>query len=1065
MADLRPDPRSESLARGLRLASRGMAAAVAALGVAVLAGWALEIAFLKSVSPSLISMKPNTAIGLLALGLALAIGRAGSGRLRLAATFLSVLPAVLGAATLVEYALDRDLGIDQLLFSEPSGAVLTTHPGRMSFLVCASFVLLGVAAPLTLGRDRPLRIARWMGVAAFGLAVLAVTGYAMGVTEWYQVAFPTPISLHAAAGLLLASAAVLLARSDAGLPVLLVQGGPGGFLARRLMPFALVLPLGLDLFMDQVLRLSLSSTIETALHAVALTAALAMLVGGLASRLERSDQAQRRILADLLASEGRYRALFQNMAAGFAYHRIVFEDGVPTDAILLDANAAFARQAGVDPGAVLGRGILEAIPGFKEVAQSFFERYLEVARTGAPVQFEQLSPPTGRWYGISAYCPEPGHLATVFQDITESKRRENEASQHLEVLRHLGNDVLLLLSLDGAIVQANDRACEVYGYSEDELLRLNVRDLRAPDTVTDVPVRIQQATEAGEARFQTVQRRRDGSTFPVEVSTRTLELGGKSFFQSIVRDLTAERAGRAAVDYQAMLLENLHDAVIGMDTELRITAWNRAAERAFGWTRAEVLDRRLPEIAASDAPGASALHEAIAATGTSGSSRFELRARRRDGAWVDLDATLVPLRGERGAVQGYVAVSRDVSERKRAEAELRRTQETLLHSQKMDAVGRLASGIAHDFNNLLAVIQSCSRSLRDALPQGETREDAEEIWQAGDRGAQLVRKLLAFGRKSPTSPVPTDVCAVIREFEKLMRRTVGEDVSITLSLAHRPWLTRIDPRDLEQALMNLVVNAREAMPAGGEIRIRAATEELSAPPPGCDGLAPGPYVHVTVADTGNGIAPSLLPRIFEPFFTTKHGSGAGLGLATVRSIVHGAGGAITVGSEPGRGATFEIYLPACDAAADERAPERAPSPAPHTTSRALVVEDDAAVRRATRRMLERGGIEVVEAANAVEALRLLRDEGAGMDVVVSDVVMPDVQGTDLAMVLAELHPSLPVVLVSGYAGNEDALARRVLSKPFSQEELFDRIHEALGAGRRAAGAPAPAGEERLDGVR
>jgi PAS domain S-box-containing protein len=941
MAEIRTDDRSELLARRFAVASRIMGGVVVALGVAALAGWALDVPALRSGHPHLTPMKPNAAVLFVLLGTALALGRALGARRRVAVMLLASLSVLVGAVTLAEYALGLDLVIDGLLL--PPRAALAGG-GRISLVGSLSFLLAGSAVALTLGCRRPIRAARWAGMCAFGLALLPVTGYATGVVAWYQVRFLTPVSLPGAVGLLLASSAVLIARTDGGVAALLVKTGTGGVLARRLIPLALVLPVALDFVIGDLLPFAIPPTVVSALHAVSLTAVLAFLSAGLAGRLERANEDERRALAALRASEGRYRALFQNMAAGFAYHRMIVEDGVLRDAVLVEVNAALARQAGIDPEAVIGRPVTEAVPGFKEGARTFFERYLEVLRTGAPVQFEYLSPPTGRWYGISAYSPEPGHFATVFHDITESKRREEEASQHLEVLRHLGNDVLILLTLEGDIVQVNDRALEVYGYSEEELLRLNVRDLRAPETVPDVPGRLQQAGAPGGARFETVQRRRDGSTFPVEVSTRKVELGGRFFFQSIVRDLT---------------------------------------------------------------------------------------------------------------------------ERRRAEAELRRAQEKLVQSQKMEAVGRLASGIAHDFNNLLAVIQSCSRSLREGLRAGELREDADEIWQAGDRGAQLVRRLLAFARRGPSEPVPTDVSAVAREFEPLMRRTLGEDVSLSLSLEELPWLTRVDPRELEQVLMNLVVNAREAMPAGGEIRIATSNLALERPPPGCVDLSPGRWVVVTVADTGTGIAPALLPSIFEPFFTTKQGKGAGLGLATVNGIVQEAGGRIAVESSPNRGARFTVYLPACDPSGKADAPQPAAPAPPRPASTVLLVEDDASVRRATRRMLARGGFEVLEASNAVEALRRLREDRARIDVVVSDVVMPDVRGTDLAMVLSELHPGMPVVLVSGYAAGHDDLppGRTVLAKPFSQEELFARIEEALPGARRAAGAQGARREGSIDAAR
>ena len=431
--------------------------------------------------------------------------------------------------------------------------------------------------------------------------------------------------------------------------------------------------------------------------------------------------------------------------------------------------------------------------------------------------------------------------------------------------------------------------------------------------------------------------------------------------------------------------------------------------------------------------------------------------------WALLAANLLVT----GLLAGYLLLVLRRAARVRAHAaELLRAKEQLLQSQKMEAIGQLASGVAHDFNNLLAVIRSSAQFLRDDLPAGDPRRaDVEEIWQAGERAVQLTRQLLAFGRKSPANPVLVDVSAAVRAVEKLLRRMVGEDVALSTSLEERPWRTRVDPGHLDQVLMNLVVNARDAMPDGGDLRVETRNIACEQPPRGCEGLLPGRYVVLSVADTGSGIPGDLLHKIFEPFFTTKEpGKGTGLGLATVYGIVEQAKGKIAVSSQVGRGTTFTAYLPACDAAALATSE---PAAAPAWTKRervrartVLLVEDDEPVRRVTRRMLERRGFEVKEAPDAVEAVRQLSGRESPVDLVLSDVVMPEVKGTDLAIVIRELRPDVPVVLMSGYADRQQVSEARILRKPFTEDALLAHIEEALGIpGAAAASGGAPSSRE------
>ncbi len=517
---------------------------------------------------------------------------------------------------------------------------------------------------------------------------------------------------------------------------------------------------------------------------------------------------------------------------------------------------------------------------------------------------------------------------------------------------------------------------------------------------------------------------------------------------SLIERRRAEDALRESEARFARLAESGVVGIAIADIDGLVLEANDACLAMAGYAREE-LDRgqmrwtglAAPETATSNAR--SLVHLASAGV----LPPVETLLLRRDGSRVPVLVSAAMLDATRS-----IAVIYDLTARKRSEQALRQTEEQLRHAQKMEAVGKLAGGVAHDFNNILSVIISYSDLVRAELPLGDPmRADLDEIHQAGERAAQLTRQLLAFSRQQVVEPRVLDLNEVIRGMEKMTRRLVGEDVAVTSVLDPDVGRVLIDPGSLEQIVMNLVVNARDAMPEGGRLTIETCDVALDQDFVRAHvGASAGRHVMLAVSDTGVGMDRATQARIFEPFFTTKpQDKGTGLGLSTVFGIVQQGGGTIWVYSEPGVGTTFKIYLPCVDAAAEPASVSRALTPS-RGTETVLLVEDDDQVRVVIRGILEREGYRVLEARNAGEAL-LIAEQPHTIDLVLSDVVMPHMSGPEVVRRIAAGRPGIRVLCMSGYTDNavlrHHVLDRQIafLQKPITPATLARKVREVLDA--------------------
>ncbi len=599
------------------------------------------------------------------------------------------------------------------------------------------------------------------------------------------------------------------------------------------------------------------------------------------------------------------------------------------------------------------------------------------------------------------------------------------------------------------ILEVNEAAVAHYGYPRAEFLALRLTDLRPPE---DVPALLSLLrTSRGPFRSSGPHRhrRKDGTIIHVEIASHLLDFGGLNAALVVARDVTdrlqAEAALRRQTERYGALLRaqsDLGEGVVIRDGD-RIVYANEAMARLTGYSIDELLalDSYL-QIIAPEHRDQARDRARRRQGGEPADSRFEQSLLRRDGAAVPVEVVAKALDID-GRPQ-VISIVRDISERRRLEEQLRQ-------AQKMEAVGRLAGGVAHDFNNIMGVILGYAELLLSRTePEDPRRLWLEQISQAATRATGLTRQLLAFSRRQILQPRPIDVNAALLQLEKILRRLIGEDIELVLTLAPRLEAVCVDPSQFDQVLINLAVNARDAMPGGGTLSIE--TGMVRRADPACAGTdEPRLFVRIAVRDTGVGMDAATVARIFEPFFTTKDpSSGSGLGLATVYAIVQQCGGQIEVSSRPGSGTSFAIYLPVSDENVEAAQPaEEARSDRGHET--VLIAEDEPRLRSLMVEVLQLHGYHVLAAPDGVAALELAAGHTGSIDALVTDVVMPRLGGRELVERLRELRPGLRVLYVSGY--NEDVVLRhgvacaseRLLQKPFKPAALAHAVRQMLDA--------------------
>ncbi|HEX4680417.1 MAG TPA: PAS domain S-box protein [Gaiellaceae bacterium] len=728
----------------------------------------------------------------------------------------------------------------------------------------------------------------------------------------------------------------------------------------------------------------------------------------------------RKMLADELRTQGQ---VVEHMQTG-----LWIWSPDETGAYRLDhANRASELATGVIGEAIVGATLEEVLPATTGELKSIFER---VRTTGELVDAGEVEYGDARIehgvFWIKAFPLPADRIAMTFENVTEmvrARRALQESEGRFRSAFHSASLGMALTALDGNFVQVNNRLAQMLGYEPADLSKLNVRDITHPDDI-ELDVRSVEELRSGERdSYQRENRyvRRDGSVMWAELTVSLVRGydGSPTHVVSHVKDITAQREANLLF---AATFEHSVVPMLVADDERRLVDLNEAAAELMGVPHDEAVGIRLDNLLPDEA-----VPEAWKGFMRDGTWEAEVSLKRPDGGErrIEFVATSDVRPGR------HIAVVRDLTRTTELETQLRQ-------AQKMEAVGRLAGGIAHDFNNLLTAISGYSEFLIEGLEDGRLRRHADEIRKAAARAASLTGQLLAFSRRQVLQPRALDLNAVVSDMDMMLRRLIGEDVELVTLLDPNVSPVQADPTQVEQVIVNLAVNARDAMPNGGSVTIEttdAGTDE-------------GDFVELRMTDTGIGMTDLERQQLFDPFFTTKEG-GTGLGLATVYGIVEQSGGTIEVDTAPGMGSSFRIWLPRAEAAADLPAAvpaAAAPRPGDETI---LLVEDETVVRHLVAEILENSGYTVLQAGDGPSALELLRRHSGTLDLLVTDVVMPGMSGPEVAQAVTSMRPRTQVLYTSGYTdsaiGHHGVLEPGIafLQKPFSADDLTRKVRALL----------------------
>ncbi len=1034
--------------------SRIAAWIVALLSIVVLCAWIFEVQLIKSVAPNFVTMKSNTALAFLfsAASLWLLQTEKSVKKSRLASRICSLTVFVISLVTILEYLFGLNLGIDQILFQDDPNSLNTHSPGRMSPATSFNFFVLSAAIFCL---DWRPKVSYPLTLVVLIVSLIAVLGYAYGVHSLYEVSFYSSMAIHTAGAFTLLSLGLLASRPEIGFTQVVVSEFAGGIVARRLL---LVIPLVLFVlgllrhagevqgYYDGSFGVALMVTISIA-TAMFLTAWTAQIV-------HRLDLQRAHSLEEVRASREWLNHVVYSMGEAVIttddHRRVRLMNAVAEELTGWSEREASGRTiseifviSDEQTGQVLEDPVTQVLQ--KRSIERQFDHIQLTSRQGVKRPIADSGAPV-----LDAHQKLMGAVL-VFRDRTEERAAEravSEARKFAESIVTTINQPILVLDHQLRVMAANPAYYRAFQECAKETIGANFFNLGAGHW--DVG-EVRQNLSSILPLNTTLEGFQIEQTF-AKIGRRILKLNARRIYRQenetdtllvTIDDYTARY--RAESKFRD-LLESAPDPMIIINEEGEIELLNRQTEHVFGYDRGELIGKPIecliPPRFRENHPSFRAQYLKDAVTRKMGQGA-QLYGYRKNGEEFPIDTSLGPLITDDGVLVSCAI--RDVSDRKNLE-------ERYFQAQKMEAVGKLAGGIAHDFNNLLTVIIGYGELVLTHMAKDDSQRDSmESIYEAGGRAAALTRQLLAFSRQTLIEPKNLDLNAVVADTEKMLSRLIPEDITLTTLFDRDIQLICVDPGQIGQILMNLAVNACDAMPKGGQLTIETHHVEfdqgyVSQHPQ----IKVGNYVRLTVSDTGFGMAPDIKAKIFEPFFTTKGiGKGTGLGLSTVYGMVKQSLGSIEVYSEVGVGTTFKLYFPTVSAGAVLSQPEKVKPSAKTGTETVLLVEDEEGVRKFTKLALESYGYKVVEAENGARALALANRYVGTLNLLMTDIVMPEMSGRELSEKLAEKFPNLKKLYVSGYT--DDTIVRHgllnagssFLQKPYSVHVLARRVRDVL----------------------
>jgi PAS domain S-box-containing protein len=765
----------------------------------------------------------------------------------------------------------------------------------------------------------------------------------------------------------------------------------------------------------------------------------------------KDDQVVRRygLLQDLTErkrSETRFRALVDSNVQG-----VVFWN---RNGAIAGANDAFLKLIGYTRED-LESGRIDWIkltpPEYAHLDRHSLEE-ISVGGVCSPYRKEYIRKDGSRvpiLLGAAAFEDDPDQGVCFVIDLTERELAERAQRLSEERFSHAfeyAPNGMIILSTDGNLITANRTLCHLIGYSLAELTQKKIHDITHPDDIGEELEYISRML-SGEIHHYEIEKRylhKDGHEVWVHLNSSLVrDLNNQPlYFIKQIQDVSQIKSANEQIEEQAALIDEASDAIFSRDLENRVVFWNKGAERLYGWSAEEVEGRCVKDLLQLDSDQFETAEKKLQQTGQ---WNGEIQTKTKAGATIFINSRWTLLRDSKGQPRSVLTIDTDVTER-------RKLEQQFLRAQRMESIGTLAGGIAHDLNNILAPILMSIDVLKSLSANAEALEILETIRVSAKRGADIVRQVLSFARGVEGKRIEVQPKHIVEDIENIVKNTFPKNVNVTTIIPRNTWTILGDPTQIHQILLNLCVNARDALPNGGNLTLKVENfvldDQYSVMK---DRAKPGPYVQISVIDSGTGIPPDLRERIFEPFFTTKEVTkGTGLGLSTVMAIVKSHGGMIDVYSEVNQGTTFKVYLPAIETSPDRERMQTAEITLPRGNGEMiLVVDDESSILTITCQTLLAFGYRVLKAADGAEALAIYAENKNEVAVVLTDMMMPVLHGPALIRALKRMNPDLKIIAATGFSAEADVPSAtehgvdRFITKPYTAGTLLKTLHETL----------------------